>query len=250
MKKKAGKNNLAVAYCRISTNEKKQSISLDMQEDRIRRYCELAGLNLVYIVREEVSASTHLSLRPKAMDMLYMLKQEGASHIVALKLDRLFRSTVDCLNQTEAWDKSGIALHLVDMGGQAMDTSSAIGRLFLTITAGFAEMERVTISERTSAALQHKKGKKEAFSATPYGWDRVGDRLVVNKQEQKQIGSMVVLRQSGSSYRAIASMLNAQRVPTKNGKEWFGSTVRRIILDEDMHAYSNIGWGDKETAEV
>jgi hypothetical protein len=34
-------------------------------------------------------------------------------------LDRLLRDAVDALRQTKAWDKAGIALHLVDMGEPA-----------------------------------------------------------------------------------------------------------------------------------
>ena len=33
-------------------------------------------------------------------------------------------------------------MHLVDMGGQAVDTSSPMGRFFLTMLASVAEMER------------------------------------------------------------------------------------------------------------
>ena len=55
-------------------------------------------------------------------------------------LDRLFRDAEDALRQTKAWDKAGIALHLVDMGGSGMNTASAMGRMFLTLMA--AELER------------------------------------------------------------------------------------------------------------
>lgn len=43
-------------------------------------------------------------------------------------LDRLFRDAEDALRQTKAWDKAGIVLHLVDMGGTSMNTASAMGR--------------------------------------------------------------------------------------------------------------------------
>lgn len=76
---------------------------------------------------------------------------------MALKLDRLFRDAEDALHQTKAWDKAGIALHLVDMGGQTLNTATAMGRFFLNMMAGFAELERNLIAERTATALAHKK---------------------------------------------------------------------------------------------
>ena len=42
------------------------------------------------------------------------------------------------------------------MGGQAINSKSAMGKMFLTMMAGFAELERNVIAERTSVALQHK----------------------------------------------------------------------------------------------
>ena|SRR5436190_2101043 len=59
------------------------------------------------------------------------------------------------------------------MGGQAIDTSTTIGRMFLTMTAGFAEFERNQTS-RTITAMQHKKQHLQAYSPTPFGFERSG----------------------------------------------------------------------------
>ena len=72
------------------------------------------------------------------------------------------------------WDRTGVALHILDMGGQAIDTSTAIGRMFLTMTAGFAEFERNQTSERTITAMQQKKQHLQAYSPTPFGFERSG----------------------------------------------------------------------------
>ncbi|RJP41937.1 MAG: hypothetical protein C4547_01170 [Phycisphaerales bacterium] len=41
-----------------------------------------------------------------------------------LKLDRMFRNGSDCLATVEARDMLGVALHVVDLGGNAIDTTS------------------------------------------------------------------------------------------------------------------------------
>jgi len=229
----------AVCYLRVSTNEQaKHGVSLEAQEARIKGYCAMMGLEIVHIAREEgVSASKTLKSRPEGEKMLRIMKQEGVQHIVALKLDRLFRSTVDALNQTKEWDKQKIALHLIDMGGQTVDTSSAVGRLFLTMTAGFAEMERSLISERTAAALGYKKDNRMIYSHAPYGFDRVDDRLEVNEEEQQVIGKMVGWRKDGLSYRVIAKQLSDEGIQTKLGKTWHAMSVRHIIMNESLHEY-------------
>jgi len=38
-----------------------------------------------------------------------------------------------------------------------------MGRMFLTMTAAFAELERNLIAERTEAALQYKKSKRQVY---------------------------------------------------------------------------------------
>lgn len=238
-------NTKAVAYVRVSTNEQaKTGVSLEAQEKRIRSYCEMMGLELVYLAIEEgVSASKPLKNRPEGAKILQIIKKENVGHVVALKLDRLFRSTVDALNQTKEWDKQGVALHMIDMGGQTIDTSSAVGRLFLTMTAGFAEMERALISERTAAALGHKKETRQAYSHTPYGFDRVGDNLIANEEEQQVIRKMVEWRNSGLSFRAIVTHLNEQNIPTKLGKSWHAPSVRYIIVNDSLHDYEMVEGG-------
>ena len=62
--------------------------------------------------------------------------------VVVLKLDRAFRNAVDCLATVEKWDKSRIALHIVDLAGNSIDSTTAAGKFMLTVLAGTAEMER------------------------------------------------------------------------------------------------------------
>jgi DNA invertase Pin-like site-specific DNA recombinase len=77
-------------------------------------------------------------------------------------LDRLFWDAEDALRQTKAGDKAGIALHLVEMGGTSMNTASAMGRMFLTLMAGCAELERNLVAERSASVLAHKKQQGRA----------------------------------------------------------------------------------------
>ena len=72
--------------------------------------------------------------------------------------------------QTKAWDKAGIALHLLDMGGGSLDSASPSGRLMLTMLGGFAEFERRVIGERTKMALARKKELGFRTGSVPYGW--------------------------------------------------------------------------------
>jgi len=228
--------NQVIAYVRVSTHEQAtEGVSLAAQEERIRAYCTMTGLELVAVIRDEgVSASKELATRPGGAELLSLVADKGINNIVALKLDRLFRDAADCLNQTRAWDTAGINLHLIDMGGTAINTGTAMGRFFITMAAGFAELERNMIAERTTAALAHKKAHREAYSPTPLGYNRNGKQLVVNDQEQKTVKVIKAMRAEGVSMGEIARRLNDAGTPTKKGGKWYASTVNNI-LKNNLH---------------
>ncbi|EWY36884.1 DNA invertase Pin [Skermanella stibiiresistens SB22] len=225
------KSNIAVGYVRVSTADQTDSgLSLEHQEARIRAYAAAQGLELLDIVSDAgVSAGKELSSRPGGVRVLAMLTTGPARHLIALKLDRVFRNAADALNQTAAWDKAGVGLHLVDMGGQSINTQSAMGRMFFTMAAGFAEMERGLIAERTAAAIQQKKKRGEVYGRPVLGFDAVGGRMVENAEEKALMQRVLEMRDAGVSMAKIADRFNAEGVPTKRGGvAWHASTVKRI----------------------
>jgi len=224
----------AVLYIRVSTDEQaRHGVSLDAQEERLRAYCAMRELEIVGVIRDEgVSAFKYLDKRPGGAELLRTIAQGKAAHVVALKLDRLFRNAGDALASTEKWSRAGVALHLVDMGGAAMDTTSATGRMMLTMLAGFAEFERTLTSERTRAALSYKRSKREAYAPTPYGYSRTGTALQPHRAELATVARIREQSAGGASLAGIARRLNAEEVPTKQGGKWYASTVRYLLRND------------------
>lgn len=140
----------AVCYLRVSSQEEDpKGVSLEAQEKHLASYCKLEGLEIIETIREQgVSGAKPLAHRPGRKRLLQLLSQKKAEHVVALRLDRLFRDAKDALHHARARDKAGIALHLVDVGGQSINTSSAAGKVFLSVMAGFAELEQNLIAEK------------------------------------------------------------------------------------------------------
>jgi DNA invertase Pin-like site-specific DNA recombinase len=228
--------NHAVCYTRVSTDEQaREGVSLAAQEERLRGYCMMSGLAITTIICEEgVSGRTPVSHRPGGKEMLKLIREKQVQHIVALKLDRLFRDAEDALRQTRQWDEGGIALHLVDMGGTAINTASAMGRLLITMMSGFAELERNLIAERTASALQHKKRHRQVYSPTPYGFQREGALLIPDPEESAVVTRISDLAAGGASLRQIASILNTEGIPSKSGGKWHPSTLW-YVLHNNIH---------------
>ena len=117
------------------------------------------------------------------------------------------------------------------MGGASIDTASAMGRMFLTMAAGFAEMERTLTAERTTAALSRKREKGERIGALPYGkqLDTDGIHLIDDAPEQAVMAAVRELRASGLSYRAIAGELNARGLVNRAGGPFNHTQIVRVV---------------------
>jgi DNA invertase Pin-like site-specific DNA recombinase len=101
--------------------------------------------------------------------------------------------------------------------------------MFLTMLAGFAEMEKRLIGERTATAMRHKKARHQAYARTPYGFDREGEVLQPNPVEQAVIRQVQDWQRAGQSLHWIAGELARQQVPTKRGGQWYAGTVRYLL---------------------
>ena len=183
---------------------------MEVQTERIKAYYTLMGLELTKLLIEtDVSGKIPIADRPQG-SRIAGLVAGGASHVIALKLDRLFRNAADALIQCDEWQRDGVALHLVDMGGTAVNTSSAMGKMMLTMLAGFAEFERATIGERITAALRHKKASNRVWNHTPYGKTRTPDGTLVDATDERAVITEVQgMRSTGMTFQAIADRLNA-----------------------------------------
>jgi len=54
----------AIGYVRVSTDDQvREDVSLDVQEARIRAYCEAKGWQLISVVRDEGKSAKDLSVR-------------------------------------------------------------------------------------------------------------------------------------------------------------------------------------------
>ncbi len=225
----------AIGYVRCSTQEQSNSgLGLDAQRERIRAYCAMRDLQLVEIIADPgVSGGKPLASRDGGGQLLDAVQKRRAEAVVMLKLDRMFRNAGDCLNTVERWERKGVAFHVIDLGGNAIDTTSAAGRFMLVVLAGAAEMERNLTRERTRAAMAVKRANGQRIGSVPYGYDLANDgsTLVPNTSEQAIVKDIRAMRKSGKTLHAIADALTERGIPTKTGKSnrWSHSAVARIL---------------------
>ena len=153
---------------------------------------------------------------------LLALTQQKPYTVVAIKLDRLLRDAHDCLGVTKDWKAQGNSLQLMDLG---VDTSTAMGRAFLTNAATYAELEKNLISERTKEALTQVKIQGGVLGASKYGYKRSEEvdefgrrKVVVNREELKVVYECQALREAGYSYQQIADKFNYEEKTHQKGR--------------------------------
>ena len=131
---------VAIGYARCSTQEQADSgLGLAAQSERIRAYCGMKGLMLLDLITDAgVSGGKPLASREGGKRLLAAIRERKADAVVLLKLDRGFRNAGDCLAPVEQWERKGVALHIVDLGGNTIDSQSASGRFMLLVLAGTA----------------------------------------------------------------------------------------------------------------
>jgi len=222
----------AIGYIRVSTEEQfKEGLSLEVQEDKIKKYAELHNLELEEVVRDEGKSGKDLN-REGVQKILSLIKKEVVTDIVVYKLDRLSRNVFDLLFLIrEVFQPNKIQFHSIT---EKIDTETAMGKFFLLIMGGMAEMERDLISERTKAVLHYKIEKGEYVGSPPIGYlASTGDNkfLTIDQREQDTVKRIFYLkRYKKMSLGKIAKELNENGVKTKRGGKWYSGTIK-LILD-------------------
>jgi DNA invertase Pin-like site-specific DNA recombinase len=216
-----------VGYVRVSSESQEDNTSLTDQQKRIEAYCLAFGHELVEVF-VEIGSGKDTASRPQFQSALARLKND-AEGIVALKLDRIARNCRDVLELVEdVLEPSNKALVLLDL---QVDTSTPTGKMILTMMAAVAELERAQIKERTSNGRKARaKVSDYANGGAPkFGSKAENKNLAVDENEQKIIEIIRRHHKSGKSQRAIAEYLNKQGIKSKQGKDWTGTTVGRVI---------------------
>lgn len=143
---------MKIGYARVSTEDQ----NLDLQLEALKEF----GCDRIF--QEKVSGVK--KNRPE-FEAMRMHIRPGDT-VIVWKLDRLGRSVKQLIDLMEFWLNEGIHFHSLSDGITIND--SAMSRMFYTIIAAFAQLERDMISERTKAGLAEAR-KRGRFGGRPKG---------------------------------------------------------------------------------
>lgn len=175
---------MLVGYGRTSTVD--QEAGLAAQERDLRA----AGCERVF--SERVSSVAKRAQLEAALDFV-----RDGDVLVVCKPDRLARSTGDLLAIVGHLEARGVALRVLSMGGNEVDTRTATGRLMLTMLGAIAAFERDLMLERQREGIAKAKAEGKYRGRVPTA--------------QRQQADALRLKAEGLRPMAIAERLNISR---------------------------------------
>lgn len=179
-------------YERVSTEEQAlKGFSIEAQRDNLEEYCEKNKLKIVdHYTDEGISGAKPPLKRPALKRLLEDVEAGKIDLILFTKLDRWFRSVQEYFKVQELLEKHRVEWKTIH---EDYDTTTANGRMAITIFLAIAQNEREKTAERIKVVLEHKRKNKEACfggQAVPWGYmkqkDKDGILRLVKDPETRQ----------------------------------------------------------------
>jgi DNA invertase Pin-like site-specific DNA recombinase len=188
-------------YARVSTRD----------QDLAAQDAELRAAGCAKVFKEKISGAK--TDRPELVKAIGRL--EPGDVLVVTRLDRLARSTRDLLNVIAAITERGAGFK--SLKDAWADTTSAHGRLMLTVLGGLAEFERELIRARTGEGRKRAKERGVRFGRP---------RKMTPHQRQEAIQRLA----AGETQADVARTYNVD-----------ATTIGRLLGDRPFPGGANVG---------
>jgi len=123
--------------------------------------------------------------------------------LVVTKLDRLARSTAHLLQIVETLERKGAALRILDL---SIDTSTATGRLMLTMIGAIATFEREMMLERQREGIAKAKAAGKYKGRAPTARAKAAQ---VQALQAEGVGPSEIARRLGIGRSSVYRMLGS-----------------------------------------
>jgi len=134
----------AAIYSRVSTHDKGQDLTL--QSDELKAYCQRQDWEVVEYQDETSGAKAS---RPGLDRLIQDARLHRLDVLVVWKLDRLFRSMIDCVTTLDNLSRWGVRFVSLQDGLEIDPVAqSPLQRFQMQLFASLAELERGMIRER------------------------------------------------------------------------------------------------------
>ena len=239
----------AALYARVSSDRQDVDLSVAAQLRALRDYAEKNG----YLVCREYideAESGRIADRPQFQRMLDEASkpQSPFQEILVWKFSRFTRKREHAVAFKSMLRRRGV--RVVSITEQADDTPT--GKLLEAIIESVDEFYSENLAQEVTRGMRESASRGFwVTSYAPYGYKRVhvqdGPKkrptLELNPPADAVVRRIFDMALQGKSILDVTKTLNAEGVPTANGKKWLKTTIHTML---DNEAYTGaVVWGTK-----
>lgn len=218
-------------YIRVSTEEQAQEgYSIKAQINRLEAYALSQGWIIVKTYIDDGQSAKDMK-RTDLQKMMNDIEKGLFDCVLVYRLDRLTRSVLDLYTMLNFFEQHNVKFKSAT---EVYDTTTAMGRLFITLVAALAQWERENMGERIRMGLNQKaKEGKWAINVPPVGFDRDGDFLKINEKEAGVVKEIFDTYLTGLyGMTKIAKMMNNKGYRSKAGVSWKTTTIHYVLTNK------------------
>lgn len=244
-----GPRKIRVApYCRVSTDDIDQAISIRLQQleyrDKIRANPNWVSAGM-YV--DNGFSGTNTAHRPGFLKLIEDCRAGQIDMVITKSVSRFARNLMDCIKYVEELKSLDPPVN-VFFEQEQLDTSVQTSGIILIVLAMVAEEESHMKSEAMLLSLEWRFSRGRFLTPALFGYDKVevpdgfgGKKkmLVINPQQAKVVEWMYAMLVNGSTAEEIAGVLTELQIPTggrrKDGSlntNWTGSGVVSLLRNE------------------
>lgn len=211
------------AYCRVSTDDLDQALSIHMQK---RVYREKIKANPEWIYAgtyvDNGFSGTNTTHRPGFLKLIDDCRAGKIDMIITKAVSRFARNLLDCIGYIEELSNLNPPVR-VFFEQEGLDTSVQTSGIILFVLAMVAEEESHMKSEAMLLSLEWRFSRGRFLTPALFGYDKIevpdgfgGKRkmLDINPQEAKVVKWMYAMLLNGSTPEEIAGVLTELQIPT------------------------------------
>lgn len=238
----------AVDYDRVSTDEQvKEGHSLEGQQDRNISFIHSQSWDYLESYIDDGYSAKDLK-RPAMKRLLKDVELKKFDVVVVYRLDRLVRTVTDLHFILNHFDKHGVLFKSVT---EIYDTTTAMGRFFITLVAAIAQWERENLAERVRMGMEENflKGGWNG-GEPPYGFKVVDGMICMHDEDHEEhIRTAYILKElktrGGSS---ISKQLNREGKLLRSGSLWTDFSIGSIVHNPIYSGRRT--WGKRTTRRM
>lgn len=214
--------------------------SIENQINMCIKYAENI-LNITdYEIYEDEGFSGGNTNRPHFQKLISDIKSKKFTHLICYRLDRISRNVADFTSTLEILNKHGVSFISIK---EQFDTSTAMGRAMMNVSATFAQLERETIAERIKDNLRElSKTGRWLGGPAPLGYKsiQVENNDLKGKSRKKHILQIeendihivklvFELFKKFKSFQKVSLTLENQGIYSRKGRVFSRELVKQMI---------------------